>query len=183
MLVSVVVLGCILWLYMFVWNPILEEVERLQTEIQIQEREIQAHLQKIATRQMVEQQLYQVRNDLEARIKSIPAEVNPSTFRKEMMMLAKESGVGLRIWKPEGSFFGMEKTPQTVAIALTVEGGFHSAVRFLSGLAQIPWVGSITSVSIEGKEKSNGQFSTVMEIKIRGLTGVGIEQVKELLAA
>jgi Tfp pilus assembly protein PilO len=173
---------CLAALHMLWWSPLLDEIDRLNADIQQQEQEMRAVQFTVQTLHQEDQQLQQIRQDLRARFQDIPEEINPQYFRKDVTKLANGSGVTLRAWRPEAMVAGAHQPSPYLAIAIRVEGGFYQAVSFLSGLEAQPWVDSISSVKFMRVVRSRGGVSTTMDITMQVMTPSVFEQVKKLLA-
>lgn len=164
------------------WSPIRDDIDRLETEIQQKDQEIQSAQLKLKALQDVDQQLLRVRHELLSRFQDVPNDVHPQHFRKDVMELTKRVNVTLRSWKPDIMVGWDHRTPQFLGVALRVEGKFYQAISFLSVLESLPWVQRISSIHVVRIARSNGELSTAMDIKIQVLSPAVLEQVKKLLA-
>ncbi|MDR4495957.1 MAG: type 4a pilus biogenesis protein PilO [Nitrospirales bacterium] len=182
-LMGVGALLCLVTLYLFIWSPLIDDIERLRAEIQQQEQESRAALFKIKALQDVDQQLLRIRHELRERFQNIPDEVNPRNFRKDVMDLSRNLHVTLSSWKPDAMVLRDQQTYKNLGIAIKVEGAFFQGISFLRGLEALPWVQSISSVKVVRKSMVNTETTILMDIKIEGMAPSVFEQVKKLLEA
>ncbi|MGD9852527.1 MAG: type 4a pilus biogenesis protein PilO [Nitrospirales bacterium] len=182
-ILGVGVLLCLVALYSFMWSPLMDDIDRLNAEIQQQEQGSRAALFKIKALQDVNQQLLRIRHDIRERFQNVPEEVNPQGFRKEVMDLSRSLNITMNSWKPDAMISRDQQTTKFLGIAIKVKGVFYQGVSFLRGLEALPWVQSISSVSVVRMSRENGETTISMDIKIQGMTPSVFEQVKKLLAA
>lgn len=182
-LLGVGVLFCLMALHVFLWSPFLDDIDRLKADIQQLEQDNRAARFKITALQDVDQRLLDVRQDLREKFQNVPDDVNPQSFRKDVMDLSRNLNVTISSWKPDTMVLRKEQVPKYLEIAIKIKGGFYHGVSFLRGLEKLPWVQSISSVKVVRMSEGNGETTISMDIKIQGITPSVFEQVKKLLAA
>ena len=182
-LLGVGVLFCLMALYVFLWSPFLDDIDRLKADIQQLEQENRAARFKITALQDVDQRLRLIREDLREKFQNLPDDVNPQNFRKDVMDLSRNLNVTMNSWKPDTMVLREEQLPKNLEIAMKIKGGFYQGVSFLRGLEKLPWVQSISSVKVVRMPMGSGETTISMDVKIQGIHPSVFEQVKKLLAA
>jgi Tfp pilus assembly protein PilO len=177
---GMVLIGLVL--YVCWWNPMLEEIETLRGDLIQQDFEIQALQKKIGPQREVAQQLDQLRNEIQMNYPDMAKVENFRPLRKDIVALADESGMILRLWKLEESLGPEDRSDRAVTVIIKVEGGFHQASKFLRGIEQFPWVRALTAIRLARVQNPTGRTFISMDINVLGLTLNNLEQVKRLLA-
>jgi Tfp pilus assembly protein PilO len=169
-------------LYVCWWNPLLEEIETLRGDLIQQDLEIQAFQKKIEPRREVTQQLEQLRKEIHVYYPNMAKEETFRPLRKDIVTLAEESGMILRLWKLEESLGPDDRSDRSLTVVIKVEGGFHQASKFLRGIEQFPWVRAFTAIRLARVPNPMGGAFISMDIRVLGLTPNNLEHVKRLLA-
>src|SRR5690606_7566866 len=115
------------------------------------------------------------------RVQQFPEKNKTKSFRRDVMELATQRDVMVRVWKPEFPLRNPENAETAMPIAVRVEGEFKKTVQFLNDLRRLSWVQSIDSLVLSIKEGSESSPLIITNVGIQGLTPMGMDQIKVLL--
>ena len=182
-LLGVALFGCLVVIHIIIWGPMNQSIEVLQQEMARLDQESQGLIQKIGSLKVIERDITELRENLSSRVQQIPENIESKTYRRDVVEIAKRRGVTVRVWKPEAPLTGLQHSETSIPITVRVEGDFQGTVRFLNELSKLPWVQSIASLVMAGRQGSEDSSLIATNIVIHGLTPLGVEYVQNLLKA
>lgn len=182
--VSLLVVGILMFLsgmHGLMWHDMQILNEELEQETARLDKAGQVLIQNITLLQSVETDLLELRKDLSFRVQQFPEYKDTKSFRRDVVELAAQKNVTVRVWKPELPLRNLVNAETAIPIAIRVEGEFKKTVQFLNDLRRLSWVQSIGSLILSIKGGSENSPLIITNVEIHGLTPMGMDQIKELL--
>lgn len=182
--VCLLVVGVLMFLsgmHGLMWHDMEILNEELEQEIARLDEAGEILIQNISFLQSVETDILELRKDLSFRVQQFPEHTDTKSFRRDVVKLAVQRDVTVRVWKPELPIKNLVNDEMAIPIAVRVEGEFKMTVQFLNDLRRLSWVQSIDSLILSIKGGSENAPLIITNVRIQGLTPMGMDQIKQLL--
>lgn len=173
----------LLVMHIMVWRGMEVSIDEVHQEVGRLDEESQGLLQKITTLKSIERDIIELRKILASRVQQFSENKEITTFRRDVVEIAKRRKVIVRVWKPEVPIQGLLHLETAIPITVRVEGNFQNTVEFLDEMRQLSWVQTIASFIMSRKQGSEDSPIIITNFSIHGLTPSGIEHVQRLLEA
>ena len=171
----------ILGMHTWVWSSLDSSIFRLDQDIAGLTQKNQEFIKSIALLSNVEQELAILREKLYTRIQHLPVRVAPQAFRRDVVDIAKRTGVAVLLWKPKKSLMKVDQSDVPLDIAVRVEGSFYGTAQFLNELLQLSWIQTVNPLVLVRKHETSNSSRVTTDFTIAVLAVRYIQQAKKKL--
>ena len=161
------------------WNSLDQSMAMIRQDIADLNRKNQESIQSILILKGVEQELSLLRMKLVATPPHLTAGGEPQTFRRETMAIGKQTGVSVRLWKPQKRMIENEPSATSLEIIVRVEGSFYSTVQFLEELLELSWIQTVDPLVLIRKQDANNSSLVTTDFTIKGFTSKRFPTTKD----
>jgi len=171
----------ILGMHTWVWSSLDSSIFRLDQDIAGLTQKNQEFIKSIALLSNVEQELAILREKLYTRIQHLPVRVAPQAFRRDVVDIAKRTGVAVLLWKPKKSLMKVDQSDVPLDIEVRLEGSFYGTAQFLNELLQLSWIQTVNPLVLVRKQETSNSSRVTTDFTIDVLAVRDIQQAKEKL--
>ncbi len=171
------VLGMQLW----VWEPLEQSMAILTQDNAQLTKKAQDAIKSIALMREVESEVAVLREKLLPTTQGAKVDVKPQTVRRKIVDIAKQTGVSIRLWKPQKNMIDQEETHMSMDIVVKIEGSFFSTVRFMEELLQIPWIQTVNPLVLTRKKDTDNDSLVKTDFTIHSVEQLRLTEIKERL--
>ncbi len=156
-------------MHIWVWSSLDQTIEQLHEDITGVTRETQAAIHKIGTLKEGEGDLARLREKFATHRQPFPVPVEPQSFRRDVVDIAKRAEVTVRLWNPKQSLVEAGEPESSLTILVRVEGSFHGIVQFLDEILQLSWIQAINPLVLARKPLPVNSSRVITDFTIHGI--------------
>lgn len=161
--------------YWLVAEPIMEETDKLEGEIQILDQQIASYSQSEKQYIKVKEKLAQWKAMVSRQEERLGLEVSMSQVLSDMSHMAQETGILLTLWKSDDQKPEASKPFKANHLLLHVEGGYHNVARFLEQVQYLSKTMGVVALSMHRASAVDGRPTIQGVMDLMGYEGTSQE--------
>lgn len=167
--------------FLFIWQvhiPKKTEIGKLETDIAALQLKIKENDEKIRMLDELKAEVKALKTRLAFLTEQLPPETEVSGLLRQIQTLVTQSGLTLRLWKPERRKTHASGLYEEIAIVLDIVGGYHNVGVFFDKVSKLTRIVNILNLRMGGAKL---QKTGVMDIGINctAMTFAAVEKKVE----
>ncbi len=149
-------------------KPKMEQIKKLEKQIDTQNNEIavsQAKAAKLEVLKMENERLIARINELKEQL---PEEKEISNLLKQVSDMGTSAGLEIKSWKPAPKTTHPSGIVYEIPVAVDVIGTYHNLGYFLSSLTKLNRIVNINDMKLGGPKKEKGE--TILQVSFKAST-------------
>ncbi len=180
-LFGVTMLLFVMGIQTWVWDSLDQSIITLDQDIAALTEKNQESTKSIAVLHNVEQDVVALREQLPPSFTPMPRSVGPNAFRKDVVNIAKRTGVVVHLWNPQQTFVNAPEPDSSLDIVVRVEGRFYDTVQFINDVLKLSWVQTVNPMMLARKQDHSGDSIVKTDLTIKGFVSKEIQKMDDLL--
>jgi type IV pilus assembly protein PilO len=152
----------------FLIMPAFEERERLISEIEKQNNEIQTAQKKVARLSALIADYERLRNKLFELQMQLPEEKEVSGLLRQVSGLGIKSGLQIVSWKPKNKVVHPSKEVYEIPVEVEMRGNYHRFGQFFSNITKLSRIINISNINIKTADQK--QKAAVLNVSFTAMT-------------
>jgi Tfp pilus assembly protein PilO len=165
----------------WVWSSQDNSIVLLTRDIADLTTKNQEAIKTISALKDVEGEVVSLREKLLPTLQQLPIGAEPRRFRRDVVNIGKQTGVSVRLWRPQKNLSNAEQADMSLRIIVKVEGSFHGTVQFLERMLELSWIQAINPVVLMRKPDAGATSQVMTDFTIKGLAPQQLLPTKERL--
>lgn len=165
----------------WVWSSQDNSIVLLVRDIADLNTKNQEAISTISALKDVEGEVVNLREKLLSTLQPLPDGAEPQRFRRDVVNIGKQTGVSVRLWRPQNNLLDAGQADMSLRIIVRVEGSFHGTVQFLEKILELPWIQTINPLVLIRKPDAGNTSLVMTDFTITGLAPQRLLPTKERL--
>jgi Tfp pilus assembly protein PilO len=165
----------------WVWSSQDNSIVLLIRDIADLSTKNQEAIKTISALKDVEGEVVNLREKLLPTLQQLPGGAEPQRFRRDVVNIGKQTGVSVRLWRPQKNLLDAGQEDMSLRIIVRGEGGFHGTVQFLEKILELPWIQTINPLVLIRKPDAGNTSLVMTDFTITGLAPQRLLPTKERL--
>lgn len=170
-------LGMQTWVWSFQDNSIV----LLTRDIADLNTKNQQAIKSISALKGVEGEVVSLHEKLLPTLQQMPVGAEPKRFRRDVVNIGKQTGVSVRLWRPQKNLSDAGQADMSLRIIVKVEGSFHGTVQFLEKMLELSWIQTINPLVLIRKPDAGNTSLVMTDFTINSLVPHRLLPTKERL--
>ncbi len=169
----------VLFIY-FVHMPLTTEIKQLEKDIVGLQAIIAANDAKIKKLDELRAEVKSLQEQFTLMAKQIPAGSEVSTLLGEIQKLVSQSGLTLKVWRPEKKRAASNGLYDEIPITLEISGGYHDLALFFDRVSKLTRIVNMLNLKM-GSAKMNKSGSVEIRINCTAMTFAAVEKKPDVV--
>ncbi len=169
---------------LFIWQvhiPKKTEIKSLEDQIQKLTAEIRANDEKIKKLDELRAEVKALQAQLKLLTEQLPPETEVSGLLRQIQSLVTQSGLTLKVWKPEKRKTHSSGLYEEIPISLELSGGYHNVGVFFDRVSKLTRIVNMLNLKMgSAKLEKSGVFN--IKINCTAMTFAAVEKKVETKA-
>jgi type IV pilus assembly protein PilO len=172
-------------LIVYIWQfqiPMKTQMDQIEKELLAHRETIAANDNKIKKLDDLKIEVVTLQRRLVTLTEQLPPESEVSGLLRQIHNLVNQSGLSLKLWKPEGRRTHASGLYEELPITLTLTGGYHNTASFFDRVGTLTRIVNILNIKMGGA-KPNIDGSVEITINCTAMTFSAVEKKVEAATA
>jgi type IV pilus assembly protein PilO len=149
---------------LFIWQvyiPKTDQIRKLEGEIAGLQAKIKANEEKIRQLDALKAEVAMLRQRLAFLKEQLPPETEVSGLLRQIQNLVNQSGLSLKVWKPERRRVHQSGLYAEIPITLNIAGGYHNFGMFFDRVSKMTRIVNIINITMGSAKREKGGAMTI----------------------
>ncbi len=168
-------------LSVYVWQfqiPMKTKIDQLEKALVAQQAKIQENDTKIKKLDDLRAEVSSLQARLVTLTEQLPPESEVSGLLRQIQSLVNQSGLSLKLWKPDPRKTHESGLYETIPITLTLAGGYHNTALLFDRIGKLTRIVNILNIKMGGMKMSK-DGSVEITINCTAMTFAAVEKKVE----
>lgn len=149
---------------LFIWQvyiPKTDQIRKLEGEIAVLQAKIKENEEKIRKLDALKAEVAALRQRLAFLKEQLPPETEVSGLLRQIQNLVNQSGLSLKVWRPERRRVHQSGLYAEIPISMTITGGYHNFGIFFDRVSKMTRIVNVLNITMGSATRGKGGAMTI----------------------